>query len=614
MQMLLNNRYRVIQTLGSGGFGDTFLAEDTQMPSRRRCVIKQLKPINNNLQVYQLVQERFQREAAILEELGDGSNQIPRLYAYFSDNAQSGDGQFYLVQEYVEGQTLNTKIQAEGVMGENSVRDILINLLPVLDYVHRRGIVHRDIKPDNIIIREADNKPVLIDFGAVKETIGTVFTPSGNSTRSIVIGTPGFMPSEQSVGRPMFASDIYSLGMTAIYLLTGKLPQDIPNDPATGAVLWRQYAPNTTPAFAMLLEKSIQFAPQQRFPNAREMLAALQNSFSTASIPTIATQSPAYNIPQNSTQQNTVPINATPNNYQQNYQQLNSRQTVPAAVANSPRISPPISHSSNTKSIIFGLLIGAGLITGAVVIASTFNNSSPEVTEKELNPQNTTSSSPTPEASAETPEETPTEIPEEEAPVIRQPQQTRRPRRTIQPEETVPPTAIETPIFSPSPEATVTSEPTDSEAPENSTPDTPVPTQVPSTPTPPPIEKPPEKPPEKQPEKPSAQGFVENYYSTINSGNIQAAWNKLSPAFQRNRRLHPQGYASYTDWWQGTVAKVGINQIRLDKQSTNTATVYAELNYLLKDGQNSPASVRFTLVWDASSNQWLIRDAQRLRG
>src|SRR6476469_2738642 len=157
---LLNNRYRIIRALGTGGFGETFLAEDTHTPSRRTCVIKQLKPISKNPEVTRLVQERFGREAAILEQLGEGNAQIPRLYAYFAEQEQ-----FYLVQEWVQGVTLTELVQQQGILEESSVKQILASLLAVLDYLHARGIIHRDIKPSNIILRQKDNKPVLIDFG-----------------------------------------------------------------------------------------------------------------------------------------------------------------------------------------------------------------------------------------------------------------------------------------------------------------------------------------------------------------------------------------------------------------------------------------------------------------
>ncbi|SRR5579883_1603371 len=273
MQMLLNNRYQVIRTLGSGGFGDTFLAEDTQMPSLRRCVIKQLKPIHHNPQIYQLVQERFQREAAILEELGGSCDQIPALYAYFQLN-----GQFYLVQEWIEGDTLTSKVQQQGALSENTVREIFISLLPVLEYVHSKHIVHRDIKPDNIILRHRDGKPVLIDFGAVRETMGTVMNSQGSPTSSIVIGTPGYMPSEQAAGRPVYSSDLYSLGITAIYLLTGKQPQQLATNSQTGEMVWRQYAPHVSLTMATVIDRAIAYHPRDRFSTATEMLNALQNA------------------------------------------------------------------------------------------------------------------------------------------------------------------------------------------------------------------------------------------------------------------------------------------------------------------------------------------------
>jgi serine/threonine-protein kinase len=280
--LILNNRYRVLKPLGDGGFGTTYLAEDTQMPSHRRCVIKQLKPLHNNPQVYQMVKERFQREAAILEDLGDKSEQIPRLYAYCEEA-----GQFYLVQEYIEGDTLSQRLQREGKLTEASVKEILLKLLSVLAYVHRNGIVHRDIKPDNIIIRQTDELPILIDFGAVRETMGTAMSSSGHPTSSIVIGTPGFMPSEQSIGRPVFASDVYAVGLTAIYLLTGKTPQELTTDPLTGEIQWRQDALSISPTLATVLDKSIKSHYQERFSTAQAMRDALTASITSTTAKTL---------------------------------------------------------------------------------------------------------------------------------------------------------------------------------------------------------------------------------------------------------------------------------------------------------------------------------------
>lgn len=272
---LLSNRYQVLETLGAGGFGTTLLAEDIQMPSRRKCVIKQLKPIENNPDIYRLVQERFHREAAILESLGNVNGQIPQLYAYFNE-----DDRFYLIQEWIEGMTLSQKVKLQGRLPEAQVRSILMSLLSVLDYVHSRQIIHRDIKPDNIILRSQDQKPVLIDFGAVRETMGTVVNSEGEATSSIVIGTPGFMPSEQAAGRAIYSSDLYSLGLTMIYLLTGKPPQDLDLDPRTGDVVWQHDAPGVSQSLIDSLNRSIQYNPRDRYATAAEMLDALEGSSS----------------------------------------------------------------------------------------------------------------------------------------------------------------------------------------------------------------------------------------------------------------------------------------------------------------------------------------------
>ncbi|MBD2503715.1 protein kinase domain-containing protein [Anabaena azotica] len=325
---LLNDRYQVIRTLGAGGFGETYLAEDTYMPSRRRCVVKQLRPIQNNPQIYQLVQERFQREAAILEDLGGTTDQIPGLYAYFL-----ADGQFYLVQEWVEGDTLTAKFKQQGLLTEAAVQEILINLLPVLEYVHSQRIVHRDIKPDNIILRHRDGKPVLIDFGAVRESMGTVVNSQGDVTSSIVIGTPGYMPSEQAAGRPVYSSDLYSLGLTAIYLLTGKQPQQLEIDPQTGEMIWREYGSHISPALAIVLERAIAYHPRDRYSTARAMLDDLQ----------------ALSNPIPPTQPYFTPPPVTP-----------ASPTLPVA--------PQATISGNNQKGIRSKLIGVGLIVASSIV------------------------------------------------------------------------------------------------------------------------------------------------------------------------------------------------------------------------------------------------------
>jgi len=273
--VLLNNRYRILKTLGRGGFGETYLTEDTHMPSGRKCVLKQLKPIVKNPKTPLWMKERFQREAAILEELGQGHPQIPRLYAYFSEEEK-----FYLVQEWIEGLTLNQYQEQEGNLHRDEVRQILLQLLPVLDYVHSRRIIHRDIKPENIILSQGDNIPFLIDFGAVKEAIATEVNNDSDSSYSASIGTPGYMSPEQAAGRPIYSSDLYSLGLTAIFLLTGKAPHELETDPRNGEIIWQEHAQNLDPELAEVVNKAIRFHPRDRFSTAQEMFNALQSDAS----------------------------------------------------------------------------------------------------------------------------------------------------------------------------------------------------------------------------------------------------------------------------------------------------------------------------------------------
>ncbi len=267
--MLLRDRYRVIQALGQGGFGATFLAIDESLPGQPNCVIKQLRPTATAPHVLQMARELFEREARTLGQIGNHP-QVPRLLDYFEANQE-----FYLVQEYVSGFTLQQIVKRDGPLIEQEVKRFLSEVLPVLDYIHKNRVIHRDIKPANMIRRAQDGKLVLIDFGAVKHQN----QPNANASdqtafTSYAIGTPGFAPPEQMAMRPVPASDIYALGVTCIYLLTGRSPKDLDYDPATGELLWQKHV-HINEHFITVLKKMLEVSVRHRYQSADDIFRAL---------------------------------------------------------------------------------------------------------------------------------------------------------------------------------------------------------------------------------------------------------------------------------------------------------------------------------------------------
>ncbi len=256
----LRDRYRAIKGLGRGGFGATFLARDEALPGRPPCVIKQLRPSADAPQVLEMARDLFQREAKILGKIGNHP-QIPRLLDYFETNHE-----FFLVQEFINGNTLQQEVRRGGPFSEAGVKQYLSEILPLIQYVHSSEVIHRDIKPANIIRREEDKKLVLIDFGAVKDKVNPTKANSSEQTAltAYAIGTPGYAPPEQMAMRPVYASDLYAVGVTCIYLLTGKSPKELDYDPTTGEMLWREYV-QISDHFAGVLRKLLEISVRHRY-------------------------------------------------------------------------------------------------------------------------------------------------------------------------------------------------------------------------------------------------------------------------------------------------------------------------------------------------------------
>ncbi|MGB7415122.1 MAG: serine/threonine-protein kinase [Thermosynechococcaceae cyanobacterium] len=300
-QLLLRDRYRSSRILGRGGFATTFLATDESLPGEPTCVIKQLRPVLTAEHILEMSRELFQREATTLGKIGNHPH-LPRLLDYFEL-----DNDFYLVQEYVSGATLQQDVRRSGPFDEGRVKTVLVEVLPLLDYLHQQKVIHRDIKPANIIQRTIDSKFVLIDFGAVKDQVSQSVLANAaadDTFTTFAVGTPGFAPPEQMAMRPVYASDIYSLGVTCLYLLTGKSPKDLNYDPTTGELSWQDLV-TLTPGFKTVLTTMMAVSLRDRYQSAKHVLQALEQM--NQPVPTQPSPSPARRSPLQAPPPMTVP-------------------------------------------------------------------------------------------------------------------------------------------------------------------------------------------------------------------------------------------------------------------------------------------------------------------
>ncbi|MGF1512612.1 MAG: protein kinase [Elainellaceae cyanobacterium] len=281
---VLQNRYRVQSVVGQGGFGRTYLAQDRGRFDES-CVIKEFMPNSSSDYALEKSRELFQREAQILYQIQHP--QVPQFRAVFEE----GD-RLFLVQDYIEGQTyrelLDQRKQAGTLFAEAEVVALMHQLIPVLRHLHGKGIIHRDITPDNIILRQSDRLPVLIDFGVVKEIVTRVQMPE-KSTPSTTVGKPGYAPSEQvQTGRAYPSSDLYALAVTVLVLLTGEEPQDLFDDVL---LTWNWQAIPASSALLQILARLLSYRPSDRYQSVDELSLAMRSTLP------MATSSPAQPSP-----------------------------------------------------------------------------------------------------------------------------------------------------------------------------------------------------------------------------------------------------------------------------------------------------------------------------
>ncbi|MBW4685077.1 MAG: tetratricopeptide repeat protein [Komarekiella atlantica HA4396-MV6] len=260
---LLNGRYRILTVLNTEEVTQTYLVEDTSLPNSK-FVLKQLRPPSNNPQTLKILRHLFVSKATTLQQLGQEHNQIQKLIDYFEEKEE-----FYIVQEYIPGNPLTEEVLQGKPLREDQVISLLLEILEILVFVHVRGVIHRNIKPANIIRRQSDSKLVLVDFGVVKEVI---LTSVGNSE---------YLPNEQSQGNPKYNSDIYALGIVAIAAIMGLQANDISRlknqkNQLTGEIIWRNKTTEISRKLTNILNKMVRLNYRKRYQYATEVLENLK--------------------------------------------------------------------------------------------------------------------------------------------------------------------------------------------------------------------------------------------------------------------------------------------------------------------------------------------------
>lgn len=341
---LLQNRYRLLKMLGQGGFGRTYLAED-QGRFQEKCVIKEYTPAQTDAYALQKSRELFQREAEVLWQIRHP--QIPQFHATFEQGKR-----LFLVQDFVEGPTYSALLEERKAekypFSEAEVLHLMEQLLPVLQHIHQQNIIHRDISPDNIILRQSDQKPVLIDFGVVKDLAGKVQGDAAPA-KGTTVGKLGYAPPEQlQTGKASPNSDLYALAVTAIVLMTGREPQTL-LDETTMTWHWQPLLPRINPRFAQVLNRMLSPRPQNRFQSATEV-AQMLRSLAGLITPAAAPGSPGAKTPPPSPSTSRRPVRLTPTPTQRRSS------------------STPVPMTTSSDSLWESVWIKPAIIFGAIIL------------------------------------------------------------------------------------------------------------------------------------------------------------------------------------------------------------------------------------------------------